>query len=302
VVENRTRFRSRNWFDAWSGVQAPHVLREGIDWQHMFPLAVLHAGCLGVIWVGWSPFAVGVAFVLHLLRGMFVSGFYHRYFSHRAFRTSRAVQFAFAVLGNSAAQRGPLWWVAHHRNHHRHTDQEEDPHSPRRGLYWSHFGWLTHQKSYYTDMDAVPDLAKFPELCFLDRYPNLVPLLLAVALFATGALLHRLAPGLRTDGPQLLVWGFFISTVMLLNATATVNSIAHRFGTRRFDTNDDSHNNLFVALIACGEGWHNNHHHRPGALRLGLRWWEIDITYAMLRLLSWLRIISLRLPPPGGET
>jgi stearoyl-CoA desaturase (delta-9 desaturase) len=233
---------------------------------------------------------------------MFISGFYHRYFAHRAFRTSRAAQFVFAVLGNSAAQRGPLWWVAHHRNHHRYTEQEKDPHSPRRGLYWSHFGWLTHYRSLYTDLDAVRDLVKYPELVFLDRYPNLVPLLLAVVLFVSGMLMHRWAPGLHTSGAQMLVWGFFVSTVVLLNATATVNSIAHRFGSRRFDTSDDSHNNWFVALIACGEGWHNNHHHRPSAARLGLHWWEIDIAYVMLRVLLWLGIIwSLRLPP-SSET
>jgi stearoyl-CoA desaturase (Delta-9 desaturase) len=294
VGDGRGRFRARNWFDTWSGIHQQESPRDGIDWQRMVPLALLHAGCLGVIWVGWSPFAVGLALVLYVLRGMFISGFYHRYFSHRAFSTSRAAQFVFAVLGNSAAQRGPLWWVAHHRNHHRYTEEDRDPHSSRRGLYWSHFGWLTHGRTYYTDLDAVRDLAKYPELVFLDRYPNLVPVALAAALLATGALLHRLAPGLCTDGPQLIVWGFFISTVVLLNATSTVNSIAHKFGSRRFETSDDSHNNWFVALIACGEGWHNNHHHRPGVARLGMRWWEVDITHAMLRVLSWLRIISLR--------
>ncbi len=265
---------------------------ERIDWLRVVPFLLMHVACLTVFWVGWSPVAVGVAVALYAIRMLAITGFYHRYFSHKAFKTSRATQFFFAVLGASAVQRGPLWWAAHHRHHHAHSDGPEDAHSPvRRGFWHSHVAWFMNRKNYRTRTELVRDLNRYPELRFLDRYDMLVPTILAVLLLLTGMLLERYAPGLGTDGWQMLVWGFVISTVVLYHATFTVNSLAHRFGRRRYATRDDSRNNLWLALLTFGEGWHNNHHHYPGSARQGFYWWEIDLTWYFLRTLQALGLI-----------
>jgi len=270
-----------------------------VDWARVLPFLVLHLGCLAVLWVGVSPFAVGFALALYLVRAFFVTAFYHRYFSHRAFKTSRAAQLVFAVLGNSAVQRGPLWWAAHHRRHHSAADEESDPHSPHaHGLYWSHMGWLTSARNFPTDWSQIPDLARYPELRWLDRRDTVVPLLYAGFTFGLGALLARIAPGLGTNGPQLFVWGFFVSTVVLFHVTCLVNSAAHLVGTKRFPTRDESRNNLVVALLTLGEGWHNNHHYYPASVRQGFYPWEIDFTYYGLRGLSALGLIWDLKPVP----
>jgi len=263
-----------------------------VDWLRVIPFVAIHLGCLGVLWVGWSPFAVVVAALLYLTRMLAITGFYHRYFSHKSFKTSRTMQFIFALLGASAAQRGPLWWASHHRHHHIHSDREADVHSPKQhGFLWSHLGWFTSKANFPIKEDRIPDLRNFKELQWLDRYDAVVPLLLAVSLFAIGAFLEYAAPSLGTSGAQLLVWGFFISTVFLYHATYTVNSLAHRFGRRRYNTKDDSRNSFLIALLTCGEGWHNNHHHYPGSVRQGFFWWEIDLTYYFLKTLASLGLI-----------
>jgi stearoyl-CoA desaturase (delta-9 desaturase) len=197
------------------------------------------------------------------------------------------VQFLFAVLGAACAQRGPLWWAAHHRGHHAHADTALDPHSPTLvGFMWSHMGWFLTPRAFGTDHARIPDLRVYPELRWLDRFDIAVPVLLGLATFGLGQLLEIFAPGLGTNGWQMLVWGFFVSTIVLFHATVTINSLAHRYGRRRFNTRDESRNNLWLALITFGEGWHNNHHFYPGSARQGFRWWEIDITYYGLRLLA----------------
>lgn len=256
------------------------------------PFFAMHLMCFAVIWVGWSPVAVAVAVALYVLRMFAVTGFYHRYFSHRTFKTSRFWQFVFAVWGNSSAQRGPLWWAAHHRHHHKHSDQPEDLHSVKEhGLYWSHMGWILSPSNHWTNLKSVPDLAKYPELRWLDRHDMIVPFLLAVATFFLGVVLNALWPSLGTSGMQMLVWGFFISTVFLFHATCTINSLSHMWGRRRFQTTDESKNNFWLALLTLGEGWHNNHHHYPASARQGFYWWEVDLTYYGLKLLSVLGII-----------
>lgn len=215
-----------------------------------------------------------------------ITGFYHRYFSHRSFQTSRPMQFLFAVIGASSVQRGPLWWAAHHRKHHRHSDTEHDVHSPHHhGFWWSHVGWITSPANFPTDYSQVPDLAKYPELRFIDRFDTLVPLLLALALYWIGGLPY-------------LIWGFFISSVVLFHFTCSINSLAHIWGGQRYDTSDQSRNNLFLALLTFGEGWHNNHHKYPGSSRQGFFWWEIDLTYYGLKLLASLRLITDLRPVP----
>ncbi len=290
-----------HWFDTSSVViESPANDVSGrIDWLRIIPFIGLHLACFGVIWVGVSPIAVIVAVALYALRMFAITGFYHRYFSHKAFRTSRPVQFFFALLGASSVQRGPLWWAAHHRHHHRSSDTAHDPHSPKfRGFWYSHMGWFLTKRGFRTDLQQVNDLSKYPELRLLDRFDILVPVLLAVCLFATGILLERYAPSLNTSGAQLLIWGFFISTVFLFHATVTINSIAHRWGSRRFATRDDSRNNWLLAMITFGEGWHNNHHYFPGSARQGFRWWEIDLTYYMLRLMALVGLIWDLKPVP----
>ena len=260
----------------------------------------MHLACLGVIWVGFSPTALVTAAALYALRMFALTGFYHRYFSHKTFRVSRPVQFVFAVIGASCVQRGPLWWAAHHRNHHRNADTALDPHSPGvHGFLWSHAGWFLTPRAFRTELERVPDLAVYPELRWLDRYDIAVPVMLALALYALGVLLHYLAPQLHTSGGQLLVWGFFVSTVALFHATVTINSLAHRYGSRRFATRDDSRNNPWLALITFGEGWHNNHHYFPGSARQGFRWWEIDLTWYGLRLMALLGLVHDLKPVPA---
>ncbi len=290
------------WFDNTAYSQAvPKSEFKDIDWVRSIPFLGLHLMCFGVIWVGWSWIAVLTAVALYFIRMFAITGFYHRYFSHRSFKTSRWAQFLFAVWGNSSVQKGPLWWAAHHRHHHRHSDEEDDVHSPHRdGLFWSHMGWITCKGNFPTNYKAVPDLVKFPELRFLDRFETVVPITLAVSLFAFGAILNSLAPQLGTSGMQMLIWGFFISTIVLFHGTCTINSLSHLFGNKRYKTSDESRNNLLLALITMGEGWHNNHHHFPAAVRQGFYWWEIDITYYVLRLLSWTGIIWDLTPVPAG--
>jgi stearoyl-CoA desaturase (delta-9 desaturase) len=260
---------------------------------------VVHLACLGVIWVGWSLTAVLVAMGLYIVRMFAITGFYHRYFSHRTFETSRFWQFCLAILGNSSSQRGPLWWASHHRHHHKTADTEADVHSPsRHGFWWSHMGWLTDPANLYTRWEYVKDWARFPELVWLNRFDKVVPILLGVTLYGAGELLAHTSPHWGTNGPQLVIWGFFISTVALFHGTCTINSLSHVFGSRRYDTPDTSRNNPVLALITLGEGWHNNHHHYAISARQGFFWWEVDITYYLLVAFSWLGIIRNLRPVP----
>ncbi len=287
------------WFD--TGQQAPVASDrlDRIDWLRVLPFIGLHLACLGVLVVGVSWFALAMAFALYAARMFAITGFYHRYFSHKAFKTSRALQFLFAVVGAASVQRGPLWWAAHHRHHHRHADTEHDIHSPRHGFWRSHMGWFLTPRGFGTNVDAIKDLVRYPELRLLDRFDILVPVVLAVALFLLGGWLSVHAPGLHTTGPQLLVWGFFVSTVALFHVTVTINSLAHRWGSRRFATRDDSRNNGLLALLTFGEGWHNNHHHFPGSARQGVVWWEIDLTYYLLRLFASVGLVwDMKSVPP----
>ena len=291
------------WFDTRHDVDVDAARADRIDWLRVMPFVGLHLACLGVFAVGFSWFALWTALALYAARMFAITGFYHRYFSHKAFRTSRAVQFLFALVGAASVQRGPLWWAAHHRHHHRHADTEHDIHSPRHGFFRSHMGWFMTPRSFGTNFDAIKDLAKYPELRWLDRFDILVPVLLAAGLFALGGWLKGAHPGLHTSGPQLLVWGFFVSTVVLFHVTVTINSLAHRWGTRRYATNDDSRNNWLLALLTFGEGWHNNHHHFPGSARQGFAWWEYDLTYYGLRFMAVLGLVrDLKTVPASLRT
>jgi stearoyl-CoA desaturase (Delta-9 desaturase) len=283
------------WWDSDyhpEGNEAVRAKPDRVDWRRCVPFIILHLGCLLVLVVGVSWAAVGIAALLYVVRMFAITAFYHRYFSHRAFRTSRAAQWCFAVLGNTACQRGALWWASSHRHHHKHSDHEEDLHSPsQRGFWWSHIGWITSQRNFPTDYSRVKDWAKYPELVFLNRHDQLVPWIYGALLWIGGSLLGRFVPSLHTSGLQIFVWGFFMSTVMLLHGTLFINSLAHVFGKRRFATEDESRNSLLLAVITLGEGWHNNHHRYQHAARQGFMWWELDTCYYGLKLLSWCGLI-----------
>ena len=270
-----------------------------IEWSRILPFIAMHLACLAVIWVGISWVAVIVALIAYVVRMFAITGLYHRYFSHRTFKTSRVGQFIFGVLGASAVQRGPIWWAAHHRHHHAHSDQEGDIHSPKQVGFWrAHMGWFLSQRGFTPDLKYVRDLLQFRELRWLDRFDIAVPVLLGAGMFGLGWLLERQAPHLGTSGGQMLVWGFFISTVLCYHGTYTINSLSHVFGRQRYRTGDTSRNNWLLAVITLGEGWHNNHHFYPNATRQGFYWWEIDVSYYILKLLSWLGIIWDLKPVP----
>jgi stearoyl-CoA desaturase (Delta-9 desaturase) len=241
----------------------------------------------GIVWLGWSWSGLGLAAALYYLRMFGVTAGFHRYLSHRSFRTSRVFQFLLVLLGATSVQNGPLWWAAHHRAHHKHSDTPEDLHSAaQRGFFWAHCGWIFVERTKATDWKRVPDLARYPELCWLERHALVPGVTMAVLLFAIGGL-------------WALLWGFFVSTVLLWHGTWVINSLAHRIGRRRYPTADESRNSFLLAVITLGEGWHNNHHHYQRSERQGFFWWELDVTHYLLRALSWLGLVwDLHAPPP----
>jgi stearoyl-CoA desaturase (delta-9 desaturase) len=291
------------WIDSEQNVSAPATDASNVDrinWFRCLPFLLLHLACIAVWWVGWSGFALCTALGLYVVRMFAITGIYHRYFSHRTYRTSRWMQFVFALLGASSAQRGPLWWAAHHRSHHKFSDMQPDPHSPIRHGFWrSHIGWFMTNRHFLTDYRRIHDFARFPELRWLNRFDVIVPIILAVTLYFVGRLLNSAAPSLGVTGWQLVVWGFVVSTIMLFHATASINSLAHLIGRRRYDTGDDSRNNFILALITLGEGWHNNHHKFRSCTRQGFYWWEIDLTYYALKFFAAIGLIWDLRPVPG---
>jgi|SRR5579872_56167 len=246
------------------------------------------AAVVGIVLCGLSWSGAALALGAYAVRMFVVTAAYHRYFAHRTFKTSRWFQFLLALAAQSAAQRGVLWWAGHHRWHHKHSDTVLDVHSPaRRGFWYAHMGWILRPDWNETDQRAISDLARYPELRFLDH--GRVALLPTVAL----ALVF-----LFVGGGRALVWGYFVSTVLLWHGSFAINSLSHVFGSRRYETGDQSRNNWLLALLTSGEGWHNNHHHYQSSVRQGFRWWEIDVTYYLLRLLALTGLIwDLREPP-----
>ncbi len=288
------------WLDSEAGGEALPADPDRIDPKAIFPFIAMHLAALLAFFVGWSPVALGVALALYVARMFAITGFYHRYFSHRSFKTGRVVQFVFAFLAATSAQRGPLWWASHHRDHHVNTDKPEDPHSPmHHGFWWSHMLWFLTPRNYRTKRERVKDWAVFPELVFLDRFDVVAPTILALFTLGLGHLLGHFAPQLGTNGLQMLVWGFFVSTVVLYHATFCINSLAHVFGARRYETKDTSRNSAWLALAALGEGWHNNHHYYAVSARQGFFWWELDVTYYLLKMMAVLGLVRDLRPVPA---
>ncbi|NKB23091.1 MAG: acyl-CoA desaturase [Kiritimatiellae bacterium] len=256
------------------------------------PIAFVHLVCLTIPWVGFSVTAVIACFAAYALRVFSLTGGYHRYFSHRSYKTSRVFQFILAFLGGSAAQLGALWWAAHHRHHHEHSDTKKDIHSPhRRGFFFAHIGWVLCDRYSETQLEHIGDFARYPELRFLNRFHIIPPLTLGLIMYGLGYFFQTHYPHLNTSPWQMVVWGFFVSTVLVYHATFCINSVTHMMGKKRFRIKDDSRNSFLLAFLTMGEGWHNNHHRYPMATRQGLYWWEIDMTYYILVLLSKLGLI-----------
>jgi stearoyl-CoA desaturase (delta-9 desaturase) len=241
---------------------------------------------VGVAMLGWSWRGLVLAVALYYARMFFVTAGYHRYFSHRSFKTSRPFQLVLAFLAMTSSQKGVLWWAAHHRVHHKFSDQEGDVHSALRdGFFWSHVGWILSARWEPTDESRIKDLTKYPELVWLSRWWWIPPTALGVALFVVG-------------GSFALVWGLCVSTVLLWHGTFTINSLTHMFGSRRYPTTDNSRNSAILAAITLGEGWHNNHHYYQRSTRQGFFWWEFDVTYYVLRVLAALGLVwDLHEPP-----
>jgi stearoyl-CoA desaturase (delta-9 desaturase) len=270
-----------------SGTDAGHdEYHDDIIHPSPIPFVLVHLATLGAIWSGVTVESVVLCVGLYVARMFGITAGFHRYFSHKTFKTSRAMQFLFAVLAQSTAQRGALWWAAKHRHHHKHSDTEDDVHSPRhRGFWYSHMGWIFTAEHDDTDYDAIPDLTKYPELVWLNKHDKWPAVALAVLCFSIAG------------WPGLFI-GFFLSTVLTYHGTFFINSLAHVHGRQRYVTGDDSRNNWWLAIITLGEGWHNNHHAYMASTRQGFRWYEFDPTYYVLKAMSWVRLVwDLNEPP-----
>jgi stearoyl-CoA desaturase (delta-9 desaturase) len=251
------------------------------------PFVSLHVACLAVLFTGVDVTAVLLCAFFYVARMFGVTAGYHRYFAHRSYKMGRVMQFLIAFLGCSALQKGPLWWASHHREHHRFSDTPDDPHSPHvTSFWWAHLGWILSEEHTGTPWHCIQDWSRYPELRWLDRLYWLPGVLLAGVCFLIGYLTGGLAGAYSS-----LVGGFVISTVLLYHATFSINSLSHLIGKRRYATDDQSRNNLFLALITLGEGWHNNHHHYQSSANQGFFWWEIDISYYIIRAMSWVGLV-----------
>jgi stearoyl-CoA desaturase (Delta-9 desaturase) len=261
-------------------------VHDDIIYPSTIPFILVHLGCFAAIWTGVTWQALAIFVTLYWLRIFAIGAGYHRYFSHRAYTTSRVFQFVLAFLSQTTTQKSVIWWASKHRHHHLHSDTEHDVHSPRHhGFIYSHVGWIFARRHDGPDLAKVSDLTRYPELMWLHRYEQVPAIVLAILCFLIA-------------GWSGLVVGFLWSTVLVYHATFCINSLAHVSGSKRYVTGDDSRNNLFLAIITMGEGWHNNHHAYQSSVRQGFKWWEIDPTYYLLRTLSWIGLVwDLKTPP-----
>jgi stearoyl-CoA desaturase (delta-9 desaturase) len=257
---------------------------ERLNVRSSLPFLAFHLIPVAAIWTGVPASAVVLAVVSYFVRMFFITAGYHRYFAHRSYRLPRWAQLVMALGGTTALQKGPLWWAAHHRDHHRYADTDQDVHSPIRGFWWSHVGWILCDRFSATELDRIKDFAKYPELRWLNRNDWVGPVSLAVASYLIA-------------GWAGLVIGFGASTIAVWHGTFLVNSLAHVIGRRRYATSDTSRNSLLIALLTNGEGWHNNHHHYQASARQAFRWWQWDPTYYVLWLLSKVGVVrDLKVP------
>ncbi len=262
------------------------IHNDDIIYPSALAFVLVHVACLAVFWTGFRTIDVVVCLGLYFLRMFAITAGLHRYFSHKSYKTSRVFQFLLALVAATSAQKGAIWWAAKHREHHKYSDTPDDVHSPgQSGFVAAHVGWIFSRTKGKADFSMVKDLTRFPELVWLDKYDLVPPVVLGLVV-------------LLTLGPSGLVAGFFVSTVLVYHCTFAINSLAHVYGNQRYITGDDSRNNWLLALLTLGEGWHNNHHHYQSSTRQGFRWWEIDVTFYLLKLLSLAGVVwDLRSPP-----
>ena len=277
----------------------PDDLSNKVEWFRCLPFIFIHVLAVSAFFYPVTLYCILLAVASYSLRMFTITAFYHRYFSHRSFKTGRVVQFIGAFIACSSGQRGPLWWAAHHRRHHRHSDTDQDIHSPHaKGVFWSHTLWFMTDYAVPTLLKEIPDWLKFPELRFINRFDWIPVLVLGYGCYLLGSWdWFYSVTGL--NGLSTFIWGFLVPTVFLYHATFAVNSISHLFGKKRFDTGDESRNNSLVAFLTFGEGWHNNHHFFPGSARQGFFPGEIDITYYVLKLMSFLGLVHDLRPVPA---
>jgi stearoyl-CoA desaturase (delta-9 desaturase) len=282
----------------WESVEVrPYSLRH---LAFVLPLVLLHVACGLVIVVGASRLAVTAFLITITLQIFGITVGYHRLLAHRSFKTTRGFQLVLATLGVLAGQNGPLWWVGHHRHHHRFADREGDTHSPRASFLWGHIGWLFCPRHIPVRSNLVRDLNRLPELRWLERYYYVVSLCYGALLYLLGEAWARIDPQAGTSGAQLAVWGSVLGTVCVYHIIWSANSVCLRYGTRHYPTPDNSRNNLIVSLLTLGDGWHNNHHYYPSSASHGFRRWEIDINYSILKLLACFGLVWGLRPPPLG--
>lgn len=280
--------------------------RGKIDWwhekgfvlMHFVPLLAFIPG-VEVTFFDWM-----LCIALYFIRMFFVTGGYHRYFSHTTYKTSRFVQFLIAFFAETSVQKGVLHWGANHRVHHKYSDTPKDPHSKKiYGFFYSHIGWILGPDFKETKFNLIKDFGKFPELIWLNKYHLIPPAILMIGVYLLGGYVNTpdaemSFQAILSNGVSTLLIGFFLSTVILFHGTFSINSLMHMFGKKRYDSNDESKNNLILALLTLGEGWHNNHHYYMNTVRQGFYWWEIDITYYILKVFSWLGIVWDLKPVP----
>lgn len=267
-------------------LEITHDEHDDIVYPSAIPFILVHLACFGAIWSGVTWPAVLICVTLYWLRIFAIGAGYHRLFSHRAYKTSRAFRLFLAILAQSTMQKSVLWWASKHRHHHLYSDTELDVHSPRHtGFFYSHVGWIFAHRHDTFDESNVADLMRYPELRWLHKYQLLPGVVLALLCFLAA-------------GWSGLFVGFFWSTVLVYHGTFCINSLAHVSGRKRYVTGDDSRNNWLLAVFTMGEGWHNNHHAFQSSVRQGFRWWEIDPTFYILKALSWVGVIwDMRSPP-----
>ena len=258
---------------------------ERINRVSSIPFFLVHVlAVVGTTAFGITPRALVLFVVMVWGREWFITAGYHRYFAHRSYKTSRGFQLFLALGGAMCVQKGPLWWAGHHRDHHRYSDTELDIHSPKRGFLWSHMGWILCDKNSEIPFDRIKDFSKYPELRMIDKWNGVFPWIGGIGCYLIA-------------GWSGLFFGFFMSTVVLWHNTFLVNSLAHVWGRRRYVTGDTSRNSLFIAITTLGEGWHNNHHYYQASARNGFFWWELDVTWYILKMLSWVGLVhDLKVP------
>lgn len=267
--------------------------------EKRIPFVLIHLSMVLVFTVPFSWLLVVICLLSTYLRLFGITAGFHRYFSHRSFKTSRWFQFILALIGTTAAQHGPLWWAAHHRHHHRFSDTKNDTHSPvQNGFFHAHFAWLFEEKNKTIQTHYINDLLRFPELNFIERFYYGFVALYAVFIYGLGYLVESSFPQSQLTAYSIFVYGFLLSTVFLYHLTFSINSLMHLVGKRVYQTTDDSRNHFLLALLTLGEAWHNNHHRYPLSERQGFTWWQIDITHYILKFFEKLGLIwDIKTPP-----